>query len=141
MTGLHEGFTHYSEEKQASEKSLGRVFAGVCAIIAALGFYRHTGHGPYWLGASAVFLFCAYFWQAPLVPLNRFWMKLGAMLFKITNPIVMGIVFFGAVMPTGLIMRALGKDPLKLKLDKNAASYWHPRTPPGPAGHEMSNQF
>lgn len=142
MSGqLHEGFTHHSEEKQATEKSLGRVFAVVCLLIAGLGFYYHTGHGPYWLAASALFLFCAYFWQAPLKPLNRFWMKLGALLFMITNPIIMGIIFFGPVMITGLIMRAMGKDLLKMKLDKNAKTYWITRTPPGPAGNEMSNQF
>ena len=27
----------------------------------------------------------------------------------------MALVFFGTVLPTGLIMRALGKDPLRLK--------------------------
>jgi len=138
---VHEGFTGHAEEKTASEKSLGRVFAVVCGLIAAFGFYKGSSHAPYWTLAAIVFLLLAYFWNAPLKPLNRFWMKLGQILFLITNPLIMGIIFFGVVTPTGLIMRALGKDLLKMKLDRNAKSYWIERNPPGPAGPEMTNQF
>lgn len=42
---------------------------------------------------------------------------------------------------TGLMRRALGKDPLGLKRDPNAESYWIPREPPGPDRESMSNQF
>lgn len=138
---LHEGFSEHGEEKQASEKSLGIVFACVCAIISVLGFYFHSGHGIYWLTAAALFLFCAYVCPHVLKPLNRFWHGLGMVLFMVVNPLVMGIIFFGVVTPTGLLMRLFKKDPLKLKLDKNAESYWEIRNPPGPAGRDMSNQF
>ncbi len=53
----------------------------------------------------------------------------------------MGILFFVVVMPVGLIMRALGKDPLRLARDPAAASYWIDRAPPGPPPQSMKNQF
>ena len=137
---LHDNFTHHTPEKKASEKSLGVVFACVLALIGAVRLY-HDKSSMWWFVVAGVFVFCAYFWQAPLTPLNRFWTKLGMVLFAITNPIIMGIIFFGTVMPTGFIMRAFGKDPLKMKLDKAAASYWIPRTPAGSAGGDMKNQF
>ena len=31
---------------------------------------------------------------------------------KVVNPILMAFVFFGTVLPTGLVMRAPGKDPV-----------------------------
>jgi hypothetical protein len=54
---------------------------------------------------------------------------------------MMAFVFFGAVLPTGLIMRALGKDPLRLKRRPDANSYWIERHPPGPAHKSMKDQF
>jgi hypothetical protein len=45
----------------------------------------------------------------------------------------MALVFFGTVLPTGFIMRALGKDPLRLRRQLDANSYWIERHPSGPA--------
>ncbi len=53
----------------------------------------------------------------------------------------MGLVFYGAVAPTALIMRALGKDPLRRRFDRDATSYWIERTPPGPEPDSMKRQF
>ena len=69
------------------------------------------------------------------------WFQLGLLLHKVVNPIVMALVFFGTVLPTGLIMRALGKDPLRLKWQADANSYWIERRPPGPAPESMKDQF
>ena len=48
---------------------------------------------------------------------------------------------YGVVTPTGLLMRGLGKDPLRLKRDPKTDSYWIVREPPGPAPGSMSKQF
>ena len=61
-------------------------------------------------------------------------MLLGA----IIAPVVMGIVFFLVVTPTGLIMKILGKDLLGKKFKKNNKSYWIKRDKP--AG-TMKQQF
>ena len=53
----------------------------------------------------------------------------------------MGLLFYVTVTPIGLIMRATGKDPLRLKFDPSARSYWIERTPPGPDPRSMKHQF
>ena len=58
--------------------------------------------------------------------------KIGLLLHKIVSPIVLGIMFFLVVTPLGFVMRALGKDLLRLKLERDAKTYWIHRTPPGP---------
>jgi hypothetical protein len=73
--------------------------------------------------------------------LNRVWLRLGLVLYKVVSPIAMGLVFVTTVVPIGLVMRALGKDPLRLRRDSHAASYWIQRDPPGPAPDTMKNQF
>ena len=52
-----------------------------------------------------------------LNPLNRLWLKFGLLLYKVMNPLVLGLLFFVTIMPIGLVMRAMGKDFLRLRLD------------------------
>ncbi len=59
----------------------------------------------------------------------------------IINPIVMGLVFYGAIVPMGIILRLRGKDLLRLKWAADAKSYWIERLPPGPGPASMSKQF
>ena len=66
------------------------------------------------------------------------WFQFGLLLGKIVTPIIMLLVFFLTVLPTGLIMRLLGKDLLNQKIDRSSPSYWIKRD--DPAG-SMRNQF
>lgn len=111
------------------------------AVLSLLNWW-HDGHWWRWTGGIAVlFLVAALFYSAALKPLNRLWLKFGLLLHKVVNPIVMALVFFGAVLPTGLLMRALGKDLLRLKRQPDANSYWIERRPPGPPPESMKDQF
>ena len=46
---------------------------------------------------------------------NRGWMKLGLLLHKVTNPIFLGAMYVIAIVPTGLMMRAFGVDPMGMR--------------------------
>ena len=72
-----------------------------------------------------------------LFPLNKIWFKFGLLLGSVIAPVVMGIVFFFVVTPTGLIMRALGKDLLKLKKNKEN-TYWLDKDN---SNNSLKNQF
>ena len=76
-----------------------------------------------------------------LSPFNRIWTQVGIHLHRIVGTLVLAIVFFLVIAPTGLLMRAVGKDPLRLKFDKSAKSYWIDRAPPGPTAESLKNQF
>jgi hypothetical protein len=76
-----------------------------------------------------------------VAPLNRLWASFGLLLGRVTNPLIMGIVFFLVVTPVAVIARFRGKDPLRLRLDSEADSYWIERVPPGPVPTSMINQF
>jgi hypothetical protein len=76
-----------------------------------------------------------------LAPLNTLWFKFGMLLSKIMSPIVMGILFFVTVTPTGLFMRARGKDLLRQKLDPDAETYWIEVDPEQAALMSMKKQF
>jgi hypothetical protein len=57
------------------------------------------------------------------------------------NPVVTGLIFLLIVTPAGLLLRLLGKDPLRIRRDLKADSYWIRRDPPGPEPATMINQF
>lgn len=54
---------------------------------------------------------------------HRYWMRFALLISKVTTPIILGIVFFLVVMPIGIIMRTLSKDPLARQFDAEAETY------------------
>jgi hypothetical protein len=62
-----------------------------------------------------------------LATLNFLWYRLGMFLGKITNPLVMGILFFLFITPIAFVIRLLGRDELKLK-SSTVKSYWIERS-------------
>jgi hypothetical protein len=137
----HEDFNRQEDIKPSSDRSFGLVVA-TFFLIVSLWPLIHGASIRWWaLGVSAVFLVLALLWTAALAPLNKLWTKLGVLLYGIVNPVVMALLFYVTVTPIALLMRMLGKDPLRLRRDPDAASYWINRTPPGPAPESMKNQF
>lgn len=126
------------EIKQGSEKSFGIVFSIVFLIVALYPLINSDEFHTWALVVSVVFLLLTFTAPQVLNLPNKLWFMFGTLLGSIVAPIVMALVYFITVLPIGLIMRLLGKDLLKQKLDKNAKSYWIERDEPiGP----MKNQF
>ena len=101
------------EIKIGSNRGFGIVFFVVFFLI---GLYPLTYSGEIRIWAviiSLIFIVLGFFNSKILTPLNKIWFKFGIFLGKIISPVIMGIIFFLVVTPTGLIMRLLGKDVLK----------------------------
>lgn len=129
------------ELRPGSTRSLGLVFSGFFAIVALLPV---LGGGPVrlWaLAVSAAFLAVGLVRPALLGPLNRVWFRFGLLLNRVVSPVVMGLLFFLTVTPTALLMRAVGKDPLRLRRAPRQPSYWIARDPAGPRSGSFKDQF
>ena len=111
IEATHERLSAAEKVVAGSDRSFGVVMAVACSIIALINL-----------------------WQGG-------WLAFGLLLHQVLNPIVLALLFFGAVLPTGLVMRALGKDLLRLRLKPETDSYWIARQPPGPAPESMVDQF
>jgi hypothetical protein len=137
----HEDLTREDEIEGSSDRSFGFVFAAVFAIIGAWPLLS-SGSPRWWsIGIGAAFAVVAVVVPSILGGANRLWMKFGLLLAKIVSPIALGVLFYLVFTPIGLLMRLAGKDPLRLKADPNAKSYWIEREPPGPPPQSMTNQF
>ncbi len=117
---------------RVSDRSVGLTFAALFALIA---FWPALYGNPVRLWALAIagiFAVLAFLRPQALSGLNRLWMALGSRLHRITSPLILGIIFFLVVMPIGLLMRLLGKNPMA-RARAGQPSYWVPRQPPGPS--------
>ena len=120
----HEDFSSPRQQiKPSSNRSFGLVIAFFFLIITLWPLVRAEPVRWWALGVAAAFAVLALLWPAALAPLNKMWTKLGVVLYKIVNPVVLGLLFYVTVTPIALLMRVLGKDPLRLRRDPHAESY------------------
>jgi hypothetical protein len=137
----HESYERRDDVRGSSDRSFGIVFAVVFALIGLLPLAFGGTARPWALAIGGGFLLAALAVPRVLSPLNRLWLRFGLLLHRIVSPLVLGIMFFVVITPMGLLMRALGKDLLRLKLDKSLGSYWIERQPPGPPPESLTDQF
>ncbi len=123
--------------KLPSNRNFGIVFSIVFLIIAIWPILNQNEIRIWSIIISLIFLILGLINSKFLSPLNKAWFKFGLILGSLIAPIVMGIVFFLVVTPTGLIMKALGKDLLGLKRNKNN-TYWLEKDN---SNNNLKNQF
>ncbi len=117
-----------------SDRSFGWLFTGVFLLV---GFALQP-----WVivlaAAMAVVTLTRAHWLAPL---NRAWMKLGALMHHVVSPVVLGLLFFGLFTPMGWVARRFGWDAMRRTYEPQAPTYWIQRDPPGPAGDSFKDLF
>ena len=123
--------------KTSSNRSFGIVFFIVFLLVSIYPLINDEEIRIWSLIISLIFLFLGLLNSQILTPLNQIWFKFGILLGKIVSPLVMGIIFFLVVTPTGIIMRILKKDLLNLKYSGDK-SYWIKKK--GPKS-KMKDQF
>lgn len=127
--------------KSSSNRSFGLVFAVVFGVVALWPLISGEAI-RYWAAAiSVAFVFAALAFPASLGIANRCWTRLGLLLGHIVSPVALALVYYSTIVPLGLVMRLLGKDPLSLRLDRAATSYWVERVPKARPDESMKNQF
>ena len=113
-----------SKIKVNSNRSFGIVFFFVFLIISLWPLTNENPLRVWSVFVAIFFLILGLMNSKLLTPLNKLWLKFGIFLGSIVSPIIMGIVYFLVVTPTGLFMRFLGKDLLKKDKVKNVSTYW-----------------
>ncbi len=112
-------------------RKFGWSSAAVLAVLTGLLGWRGWLPGPVpgmvFAGLAALALVA---WRRPrwLRGPYRAGMRLSHVLGRVMAPVVLGVVFLVVVTPLGLLLRALGKDLLRLRREPHAGSYWQPVT-------------
>jgi hypothetical protein len=138
----HESFERDHKIQGGSDRNFGIVFAWFFGLVGVWPLLRRQGDARVWaLVVGAAFLLAALTAPKLLAPLNWIWMRIGYALSRVTNVILLAILFFGVFSVVGWFMRLRGRDAMQRRFDRSAESYWIPRDPPGPAPESMARQF
>jgi len=126
-----------NEIKTSSNRSFGIVFFIVFLFFSLYPLINEENIRIWSLLISLIFFILGILNSRILTPLNKLWFKFGTSLGKIVTPLIMGIIFFFAVTPIGILMKLLKKDLLNLQFNKKN-SYWVDKNEPK---SRMKNQF
>jgi hypothetical protein len=141
---LHENYRDEEPIEAGSDRAFGCTVGTILMVIGAAKAFVAGAIAPlacliFAVGAALLLFGIA----APsrLSALNKIWLKAGAVIAKVVNPIVLMLLFFFVVTPMALIMRMAGKRPLRLAPDSTASSYWIYRDASQAEGSTMRRQF
>ena len=113
-----------SEIELPSNRKFGFFFTSIFTVAAAYFFYSLNIKWAYMFSATAlIFLLITLMKEDALLPLNKLWMCFGNLLGMVVSPIILGMIFFGLFTPIAIVMRARGRDELRLKFAQRP-SHW-----------------
>jgi hypothetical protein len=127
--------------RQASDRVFGLVMTAACTVVALWPLLHGGSLRRALLFAGVLLLITSLLAPSLLRPFNRIWTLLGRALHAVVSPIVLAVVFYVVVVPTGFVLRLCGKRLLQIEADRGVPTYWLRREPAGPAPETMRNQF
>lgn len=125
----------------ATLRKFGLVVGGVFVLIGFLFLWRHPNRTPYFAWPGGVLMFAGAVLPRALKWVYVAWMSLAFVLGFVMAHIILAVLFYLMITPIGLIARLIGKDFLRLKLYRAAASYWIPRERKSRPPAEYERQF
>jgi Saxitoxin biosynthesis operon protein SxtJ len=140
---LHEDFRDEEPTQTGSNRRFGCTVGAILIAIGIIKVWTAQGFRPVSLlilSAGALLVILGMAAPSRLAKLNKLWSKLGTAMGKVVNPIILALLFFLVVTPMALLMRIVGRRPLRLAADHTASSYWILREKPD-LGASMTRQF
>jgi hypothetical protein len=141
---LHENYRDKEPTEAGSDRAFGCTVGSILMVIGATKAFVAAAVPPIAcliFVAGAVLLLLGIVAPFRLSTLNRLWLKVGAAIAKVVNPIILVLLFFLVVTPMAVVMRIVGKRPLRLAADRSADTYWIEREPPADGASSMRRQF
>ena len=123
----------------AEGRKFGLLVGGAFLALGTLLWWRtHTELALVAAVLGAALVVCGTIIPSRMGPIYRAWMALALAISKVTTPLIMGLIYFLVLTPTGLMARLLGHRPLVRS--PRAGSFWLSR-PPESRKSEMNHQF
>lgn len=123
-------------------RKFGLVVGGVFCALGLWFFLRHKPFYWYVLVPGVPLVLLGALLPRSLKWIYAGWMTLAMILGAVVSTVLLTLLFFLVVTPTGLFARLVGKDFLSQRLEPGAASYWILRDASKPKQkHEHEQQF
>ncbi len=122
-------------------RRFGLTIAIPLSLLAGLGAWRgHTLVAGLLVSAAVALGALALLAPRLLGPFHTGWMRSAEVLSWVNTRILLSVVYYGVMTPTGLLMRVLGRDPLDRGLH-DRPTYWVARSPHGDPKDAMEHRF
>jgi hypothetical protein len=102
---------HVADKKITVEKCKD---SGLALVLICLLCYQ-VWTRPFLMLLAILFLVAAMTYPLIFQPFARLWFALSTALGTVVSKILLSVLFFGLVLPIGLLRRMLGKDAMRLK--------------------------
>lgn len=112
--------------KPQSDRAFGLMFACVFAILFGAIWSIFDIRWNWAAILAAAFLAVSLLVPWTLLPLNRLWGRFAFRVGHVNNHLILGLFFYLVMLPTGLMMRLFGQDPMARRLMPKSESYWQP---------------
>ena len=100
------------------------------AILCALGIWAQKHLTIYLFGSLSILGIGFMVAPVQLAPVYKAWLKIGHLLGRVINTLILVLIYYLVITPAALIKRVIGGRPLPLKPDAEASSYWVPKPEP-----------
>ena len=122
-----------------TDRSFGLTFSAIFALLGLVPLWTRGSARAWALVVSAMLLALSVIWPRALAPANRLWLRIGLLLHRVVNPVVMAVLFYLIITPFGLVMRLFGAGLApRVRRDATARTYWIVRDD---AASRMDQQF
>jgi len=141
---LHETYRDDAPPEAGSNRAFGCTVGGIAMALGVVKAVLAAAVTWFPLAiflAGAMLLLLGLVAPAHLSVPHRLWLRLGTALARVVNPVVLALLFLLVITPLALVMRLVGKRPLRLKPDPRVATYWIDREPAAGAASDMRRQF
>jgi hypothetical protein len=122
-------------------RKFGLLVGGVLAVLGLLFLIRHKARYPYFLIPGVGLMVLGVVVPRWLKSIYIAWMSAAVVLGLVMATVILTVFFFLVMTPLGLIARLFGKDFLRLKPEKQAATYWIRREQKSRAEANYERQF
>jgi len=122
-------------------RKFGLLVGGVLGGLGLLFLIRHKARYPYFLIPGVVLMVLGAVFPRALRYIYLAWISAAVVLGFVMAHVILTVFFFLVITPLGLVARLFGKDFLRLKLDRPAATYWIRREQKSKAPANYERQF
>jgi hypothetical protein len=99
------------------------VGAGFGLIGAAPAIFRGQPPRAWAVALALVLAVTAVVLPAALAPVHRVWMTIGETLGWVNSRVILTVVYYGLIVPIGMVRRLRGGDAMRRRFDRDATTY------------------
>jgi hypothetical protein len=106
-------------------RQLRQFSAILVVLVLIIGVARHWPVA--WIGAGVATGLAGVIEPSTARPIFVGWMLAVSPIRWAVSRVLLGLVFYGVVTPIGLVLRLMGHNPMRGRLDPAAPTYWEPK--------------